>query len=360
MMRKQDHLLTLLVLSALFTLLLGACGGPVSTEDATEPEAAEQATPEEETADLDRTVEGELPVRRVPHPGEAAEAYFSPDGKYLIGNAKLADDDVHQTYIMSLDASEMRRINDRGADACSYFHPDGQSIIWTSTRDHLDLPPGNYSDANDYPQGAELYVSDLNGENIRRLTDNTLYEAEVSYSPDGEWILFGRQTEGRMDLWRMRPDGSGEEQITDTPDWQEGGAFYMPDSETILYRAWNIQDQGQRGMPMTIFTIKHDGTDLRQITDEEGTNWAPYPAPDGKHFAFVKFLPGGNFEIFMMNMETGEQRRLTYHEGFDGFPAISPDGKTLAFSSNRDAAPGERKLFLYLMDISPLNVGPGA
>jgi len=142
------------------------------------------------------------------------------------------------------------------------------------------------------------------------------------------------------------------------PDWQEGGSVYMPDSETIIYRAWKIEAQKQRGMPMTIFTIKHDGTGLRQITDEPGTNWAPYPAPDGKHFAFVKLLPPRNFEIFLMNLETKEQTRLTYNDAFDGFPAIAPDGKTLAFSSSRDAAPGERKLFLYLIDISSLNVGP--
>lgn len=179
----------------------------------------------------------------------------------------------------------------------------------------------------------------------------------MSVSPDGEWILFTRDIDGQLDLWRMRPDGSDEQQITFTPEEQEGGSFYLPDSETILYRAWLRSDQGQRGMPMTIYTIEHDGTNKQQITHEEGINWAPYPAPDGRHFVFVKFLPPHNFEIFLMDMETGDQRRLTFHDGFDGFPAISPDGETMAFSSSRDAAPGERKLFLYTMDISSLGLG---
>lgn len=330
--------------------MAGWVGG--SVDAASEPPVADPAP--EATAE-----ERELPVQRVPHPGEAAEAYFSPDGKSLICNAKLEGDQAHMVYTLKLDGSELHRINDKGRDACAYYFPDGQRLIWTSTRDNPELTPdANYSDPNNYPQGSELYTSTVDGNDVRRLTDNRFYDAEVSVSPDGQWILFTRQVDGRLDLWRMRSDGSDEMQITHTPEEQEGGSFFMPDSETILFRSWNVKDQGQRGMPMTIYTIKIDGTEKRQITHEAGTNWAPYPAPDGKHFAFVKFLPPHNFEIFLMNIGTGEQQRLTYNDAFDGFPAISPDGQTLAFSSSRQAAPGERALHLYTMDISSLGVGP--
>ncbi len=300
----------------------------------------------------------ELPSHKIPIPGEAAEGYFSPDGKSMISNAKMADDKDYRVYTFNLDGTDVRRINNTGADACSFYFPDGKKLIWTSTRDHLDMPAGNFSDVNAYPQGAELYTSDLNGKHVVRLTNNSVYDAEVTVSPDGRWILFGRQVDGRMDLYKMRPDGTGVFQITHTPDWQEGGAQWMPDGQTIIYRAWKIQDQAQRGMPMQIFTIKPDGTGTKQITSEVGTNWAPAPAPDGRHFVFVKMLPPGNFEIYMMDLTTGEQRRLTYNDAFDGFPAISPDGHWMGFSSSRGAEPGKRQMFMYLMDISSLNVGP--
>ena len=93
------------------------------------------------------------------------------------------------TYIFTDTGEQITRINDHGQDACSWFLPDGKHIIWTSTKDHPDMPLGNWSDDKDYPQGAELYISDLKGGNIKRLTNNKYYEAEVTVSPDGKWIV---------------------------------------------------------------------------------------------------------------------------------------------------------------------------
>jgi len=299
----------------------------------------------------------ELPVKRIPHKGQAAEFYFAPDGKQLIGNAKLADDKIHQVYVMDLEG-KMTRINDKGEDGCSHFYPDGKRIIWTSTRDHLDLDKGNYSDPNNYPKGAELYSSNPDGSDVIQLTNNKYYDAEVGVSPDGKWILWARMIDGKQDLWRMPADGTGkQEQITFTETEQEGGAFYMPDSETILYRSWEISAQGKRGMPMNIYTIKHDGTGKKQVSTEPGTNWAPFPAPDGEHYVFIRVLPPHNFEIYLASVKTGKQTRLTYNDSFDGFPAISPDGKTMTFSSGRQAEKGKRELHQYTMDISSFNLG---
>lgn len=305
------------------------------------------------------TFENEFPVTRIPNFPRAAESYFSPDGKSIICQAKMDGDISYHAYTGTIEGTNIRKINDKGEDACNFYFPDGSKIAWTSTRDHLEMPKGDWSDSTQYPEGAELYISDLDGSNIIRITDNNYYDAEVSVSPDGKWILFGRQINGEMDLWRMKSDGTEEAQVTHTPEWQEGGAFYMPDSETILYRAWKKEYDAQRRKPMTIFTIKHDGTGFTQITHDEGTNWAPYPHPDGKHFAFVRILPPSdpaipmpNYEVYMMNIETGKQTRLTYDDGFDGFPVISNDGKTLMFSSSRAATSEERALQLFLMDIS--------
>jgi len=310
------------------------------------------------------SLHAELPIHRIPNLPEAAEWYFAPNGKFLIGNAKGPGDAVHHVYVSSFDGSDIRRINDKGQDACSFFFPDNKHILWTSTRDWPDLPPGNWSDPNDYPRGAELYSSDMNGGHVKRLTNNQVYDAECVVAPNGRWILFGREIDGRMDLWTMALDGSHQKQITFTEDWQEGGAQILPDSETIITRAWKRQDQGKgRGMmPMQIFILKRDGSGRKQITTDEGTHWAPYPAPDGRHFVYVRVLtePNGrpNWEIYLRDLGTGEERRLTFDPAFDGFPSISADGHWMTFSSSRGGKPGERALYQQLMDISSLGIGP--
>lgn len=304
----------------------------------------------------DYTRSGESTVTRLPYVDRAAEPYFSPDGQKLIFNAKTPTDEAFHTYTARLDGGELRRINDTGEDACSFFFPDGKTLLFTSTRDNLTLPKGDWSDSTQYPQGAELYTSALDGSARQRLTHNSQYDAEASVSPDGQWILFTRQVEGRLDLWRMRRDGSQSQQITTTDGWQKGGAFYLPDSKTIVYRAWQFADEGKRGKPMDLFLIDDDGSGLRRLTNDGGVNWAPFPAPDGKHVVFAKMLPPHNFELFLLNLETGEQKQLTFFEGFDGFPSVSPDGRQLAFASSRAAAPGERKLSIYLMDVSALGL----
>ncbi len=302
----------------------------------------------------------EMPVKRVPNIENAAEAYFSPDGKSLIGNVKAKGDHSHGVYTINIDGTNLKAIENKGEGACSYFHPNGKGLIWTSTMDHMDLKnKGNYSDPENYPRGAEIYTSDLDGKNVKRLTNNLYYDAEVAYSPNGKLILFGRMINGNMDLWTMNPDGSNQKQITHTPEWQEGGAFIMADNKTIVLRAWEKKNQGKgKGLPMTIFTIDINGKNLKQITFDKGTNWAPFPTPDGTGFVFVKVLPPHNYEIYYMNFKTKKQTRLTYDKGFDGFPVLSPDGKMLCFSSSRGNKKGNRALKWYIMDISSLNLAP--
>ncbi|MBT8445440.1 MAG: PD40 domain-containing protein, partial [Gammaproteobacteria bacterium] len=322
----------------------GACSQeapPEQTQAAAPPPAVPEAQDMVEPAMIAAVSanENELPTWKIPNIPRAAEAYYAPDNLHVIAQTQDPDalkaegrDSGALTYTFTDQGENVRRINDRGQDACSYFLPDGSGLIWTSTRDNMDMPIGNWSDSNDYPQGAELYLSDLEGGDIKRLTDNEYYEAEVSVSPNGEWIVFGRQIDGKMDLWRMRPDGSEEEQVTFTDDWQEGAPFYLPDNETILTRAWKRSEYGKiRPTPMTVFTVNAETKEITERTFDRDMNWAPYPAPDGRHYVFVRVVADNNWEVFLGDLAGGEPVRLTFNDSFDGFPSLSPDGTKMLF-----------------------------
>lgn len=348
---------TLQVTVVFLPALLFATTGWVQED--TETDVVSGASPEYEPIDNSK----ELPVRLIPNIPPAGEAYYAPDDYHIIAQAR--DSDAQKTgdsriggaltYIFTDDGKLTRRINDRGQDACSYFFPDQKRVIWTSTRDNMDMPLGDWSSQDNYPQGAELYTSDLYGNDIVRLTSNQWYDAEVTISPNGEWIVFARQIDGNLNLWHMRPDGSDEKQITFTEDWQPGAPFYLQDNETILFQAWRASEYGKISpTPMTVFTIKDDGTELTQRTFTRDMHWGPAPAGDGRHYVYTTIIDGNNWELYLGDLAGGEPLRLTYNAGFDGMKSLSKDSKKMLF--NRTPDDGDT-LYTHVMDLSSLNLG---
>ena len=51
------------------------------------------------------------------------------------------------------------------------------------------------------------------------------------------WVVTSiKQKRGDWDLVLMRPDGSKQRKLTDTPDWSEAAPRWSPDSRRLLYR----------------------------------------------------------------------------------------------------------------------------
>jgi TolB protein len=348
-----------------FALVLAACAADDSGGNG---ESTSYADTDYSLVTPARTNERELPIWQIPNMPESAEAYYGPDSYHVI--AQTQDPDAvppsHAraaggalTWITTDDGKLKWRVNDRGQDACSFIMPDATRVVYTSTRDHMDTPVGNWSDESDYPQGAELYMADLDGSHLKRLTTNDAYDAEVSVSPDGQRIVFTRQIDGKLDIWMMKADGTGEKQLTFTDDWQEGAPFFLPDNKTITMRAWKRSEHGISPTPMTVFTLDTDTGEVVVRTHDDWMNWAPYPTPDGKHYVFVRPLRENpmNWEVFLGDLDGGDPVRLTYNESFDGFPSVSPDGTKMLFTRSI----GERfmsDLYTFVMDISSLDVGP--
>ena len=92
--------------------------------------------------------------------------------------------------------------------------------------------------------------------------------------------------------------------------------------------------------------MRPDGSEPRQLTDDELNNWFPHVSPDGKSIAFLSYLPEVDpsdhpfyREVYLrlMPVAGGGPRVIAYLYGGQGtinVPSWSPDSRQLAFVSN--------------------------
>jgi TolB protein len=166
---------------------------------------------------------------------------------------------------------------------------------------------------------------------------------------------------GDLELFLMNPDGSGVEQLTDTPGY-DGGAFFSRDGKWIVWRASRPQgeelaeyrrllEQGLvRPRALEIYIMSLEERKPIQLTDNGAANFAPYWHPDGRHVIFSSNVgdpKGRNFDLYLIDVETRKIERVTTFPGFDSFPMFTHDGKRLVFASNRNNnVRGETNIFI--------------
>jgi Tol biopolymer transport system component len=144
------------------------------------------------------------------------------------------------------------------------------------------------------PSASELYIAKADGTGERKLLQNSVFEHNASFAPDGNSVLFTseRNGAGQSDVFRARLDGSGIEPVATGPAVEDQAAL----------------------------------------------------SPDGTRVAFISTREGYRANVWLLDLESGVTRNLTRAEdvqgdpsGPNGFfrPAWSPDNQWLAFSSDR-------------------------
>lgn len=297
--------------------------------------------------------------------GENAEAYFSADGQFITFQSTRDGRTCDQQYTMRADGSELTKVSRGGKTTCGWFLPGNTRLFFGATHHADSACPPKPDPSAGYVWGIDpydIYTTDRDGKNMKRLTNYGVYTAEGVLSPDGKRIVFTSLKDGDLDIYTMNVDGSDVKRLTTTPGY-DGGPWWSPDGTKIVYRAWHYdnptdlkayQDLLKKGMirpnRMELFVMNADGSDQRQITTLGGANFGPSWTPDGQAIIFSsnhKNPRSRNFDLYTVKLDGSGLKQITTNPEFDGFPMFSPDGRKLIFASNRGATKqGETNLFI--------------
>lgn len=191
-------------------------------------------------------------------------------------------------------------------------------------------------------------------------------------SPDGSHIAFISNRGGSNDLFIISADGTGEMQLTHTPEqesfsgWRSHGreivfSIFANDTSRVFAigldgknqqeigsvpgRAPMLSPEGKRFVYMAgtwtatrLMVSALDGSNARQINDGSSIAWNNHWSPDGKWIAFTgRNDPKGELAVFVMKADGSGRRQVANippEEGGAQWPVWSPDGRQLAIQVN--------------------------
>jgi uncharacterized repeat protein (TIGR01451 family) len=235
------------------------------------------------------------------------------------GNGKVAftsgRDGNAEIYVMNLDGSGVTRLTtDPAIDFAPAWSPDGRKIAFAC------------GFTNDVRSG-EICLMNAEGSGLTRLTNNLVPDSEPTWSPDGRKIAFQRPEApgGNWDIYTMNLDGSGVSRLTTNA--AASVAAWSPDGTQIAFAS--VRDGNHE-----IYVMRADGTGATNVTNDPlNVDDQPAWSPDGTRIAFQKNpVEGGPVAIYVMAADGSGQVRITPVPGNNSQPAWSPDGTKIAFT----------------------------
>jgi TolB protein len=175
------------------------------------------------------------------------------------------------------------------------------------------------------------------GSGLRRLTDHPAYEGAPSWSPDGKWIAFEGERDGRSEIYRVDVESGRVVRLTDSFSRKlgpvvsiDGGSVVFMDRSAVRWQiVWMDLGEGES----------------RVLTGGWGS-CRPEWSPDGRLLAFVSTRDTNKADIRLLDMARETDWKLHTRPNAHNYdPAFSPDGLSLALSSTIERRPEEWDLF---------------
>jgi TolB protein len=207
---------------------------------------------------------------------------LSPDGKSLVISYEPKDHSM--IAVLPAKGGEPRLVTALGP---SYWHgwsPDGKTLVYCAERN------GEY----------DVYAIAASAENSReekRLTTATGLDDGPDYAPDGKSIYFNSVRTGHMRIFRMKPDGSEQTQITDDDEWEDWFPHPSPNGKWMVFLSFQKGVEGHppnKDVVLRLQALPHrpGKTEPRVLTHlfgGQGTVNVPSWSPDSRSFAFVSY-----------------------------------------------------------------------
>ncbi len=217
-----------------------------------------------------------------------------------------------EIYIMDINGKNLRNLTNHPAhDSQPAFSPDGRWMAFVSNRSGTN----------------RIYLMNRNNNVIRPLTNHlrSTGDFDPNWSPDGQWIAFTfRKGEGpasQYNIYKINVNSGDLQQLTDTkynrdPAWS-------PDGDRIMF----FSDGKERH---DLYVMKANGKGLRRVIVRNPGGYSPAWSPDGKQIAYERLGLEGR-GIYIMTAEGQHDQRVTPKNTWGENPAWSPDGHWIAY-----------------------------
>jgi Tol biopolymer transport system component len=211
-----------------------------------------------------------------------------------------------------------------------------EGIVSSANNDHglsFDGKTLVYS-KNDKGLGSRIYTLPMEGGQPKLITP-----AYPSYwhgiSPDGKFLSYCANRGEEWDIYVIPTVGGEEIRLTNSPGLDDGPE-YSYDGQWIYFNS-------HRTGRMHVYRMKVDGSGQEQLTFDELDNWFPHPSPDNKHIVYISYLEdqkgshpfGKDVKLRMMNLGNKKIEDLTKTfyggQGTINVHSWSPDGKWIAY-----------------------------